>query len=156
MSPLSLSGLHLFTFFKILCFVCYFTSQNLWKNSLHCMFYCLHTVHSPPHPPTAATHPPPTFASAHSPTIPVCFVYMIKVSVFAFTLAQETTRRAPPAGRSQKRAPLASVSTPLSLTDSLKQVALLPSSPPPLPSSAWLPSAAINHPKLINTNKAAS
>lgn len=28
--------------------------------------------------------------------------------------------------------------------------------PPPLPSSAWLPSSAINHPKLINTNKAAS
>lgn len=146
---LSLSGLHLFKFIVDVAFlfVVFLLVRTCGKTpSPACsVVFSLFTLPFP--------NPPHTFASTHSPTIPVCFVHTIKVKVFVLTLA-----RKPPGDRLQwaafKRG-RRQRAQPLSRADSLKQVALLPS-PTSAPPAAWFPSSAINHPKLINTNKAAS
>lgn len=126
-----------------------FTCRILWKKSLpplHVSSQCSFPTFS---------QPPPTFASAPFPNDSTVLCVHDQGECFRLYVGVETTRRLPPVGRFQKRVPLANGTTPLSLTDSLKQVATLPP-PSATPPSTWMPSSAINHPKLINTNKTAS
>lgn len=137
---LSLPGLYLFMLFRCFFLSLFFTSQILWKNSLRCMFIVF-TLFNPHILPTTAD-----FCIRPFPNDSTVLCVHDQGECLRLYVGVETTRRPPPVGHIQKRVPLASRATPLSLTDSLKTVAMFP---PPLsaaPPSTWMPSSAINIP----------
>lgn len=97
----------------------FFTSQILWKNSLHCIFIVF-TIFIPHILPTT-----PNFCIRPFPNDSTVLCVHDQGECFLLYVGVETTQRLPPVGRFQKRVPLARGATPLSLTDSLKQVATL-------------------------------